>query len=81
MNGSCYRVIDSSIQQDIFSSFHFFFILSESVKKGKFVTKIFFQIMLNEILKSHMKMISADVKANVKQYEIKYLVAVSYKFF
>ena len=25
---------------------------SKSVKKGKFVTKIFFQIMLNEVLKS-----------------------------
>ena len=29
--------------------------LSESVKKGKFVTKIFFQIMLNEALKSCRK--------------------------
>ena len=37
--------------------------------------------MLNEVLKSCEEMISADVKANVKQYEIKDLVAVSYKFF
>ena len=29
--------------------------LSESVKKGKFVTKIFFQIILNEILKICVK--------------------------
>ena len=38
-------------------------ILSESIKKGKFETK----------------MIPADVKANIKQQEIKYLVVVSYK--
>ena len=28
---------------------------SESVKKGKFVTKIIFQIMLNEVIKSYEK--------------------------
>ena len=41
--------------------------LSESIKKGKFVTKI------------EKKMISADVKANVKWQETKELVALSYK--
>ena len=35
--------------------------------------------MLDEVLKSCKKMISADVKAAVKQ-EIKELVAASYKF-
>ena len=51
--------------------------MSESVKKGKFVTEVFFQIMLNEVLNICEK--SADVKANVKQNEIKLkeLVAVS----
>ena len=36
--------------------------------------------MLNEVLKICEKMISDDVKANIKQQEIKDLVAVSYKF-
>ena len=35
--------------------------LSESVNKGKFVTKIFFQIFLNEVFR---KMMPADAKAN-----------------
>ena len=44
----------------------------EYVKKTKFVIKIFFQIMLNEVLKSWKKWYtSADVKANVKQQETK----------
>ena len=36
--------------------------------------------MLNEVLKICEKMISDDVKVNIKQLEIKDLVAVSYKF-
>ena len=36
--------------------------------------------MSNEVLKICEKLISADVKANIKQQEIKVLVAVSYKF-
>ena len=35
------------------------------------MTKIFFQIMLNEVPKNCEKMIIADVKAKVKQQEIK----------
>ena len=42
------------------------------------MTKIFFQIILNEVLNTR-KMSSANVKSNVKQ-EIKEMVAVSYKF-
>ena len=49
-------------------------VLGESVKKRKFVIKIFFQIMLNEVL------ISGDVKADVKEREIKELLAVSCNF-
>ena len=37
--------------------------LSQSVKKGKFVTKIFFQILLNEVLKVLEKWY-ADIKTN-----------------
>ena len=51
-----------------------------SVKKEKFVSKIFFQILLNEVVKKLLKVISADVKADVKQQEIKELVAVSCNF-
>ena len=47
--------------------------LIDSVKKEKSVTNPFFQIMLNEV----PKMISGDVKTNVKQQEIKDLVVVS----
>ena len=36
--------------------------LGEYVKKRKFVTKTFFQKMLNEILNFFLKMISADIK-------------------
>ena len=53
--------------------------LSESVKQGKSMTKkffFFFQIMLNEVL----KMISADVKADVKQ-QIKDLAVASQNFY
>ena len=49
------------------------------LKKENLWQKSFFQIMWNEVLKSCRKMISADIKTNVKQ-EIKELVAVSYKF-
>ena len=35
--------------------------------------KIFFQVMLNAVLKSSGKMISADVRANVKQHKTKEL--------
>ena len=53
--------------------------LSESIKKGKFRTKIFFfQIILDEVEKICGKWY-LDVKANIKQ-EIKDLVVVSYKF-
>lgn len=48
--------------------------LNESVKKGKLVI-----IILNVVLRS-WKMIYADVKAIVKQKEVKELVTVSYKF-
>ena len=51
--------------------------MDESVKTGKSVAKTFFQKILNEVLKSFQEMISADVKAVVKQREIKELVAVS----
>ena len=50
--------------------------LDEFVKKRKFVTKIFFQKMLNEVLKCFLKMISADIKSDEKGQEIKALVAV-----
>ena len=53
--------------------------LGESVEKGKFVMKIFVQ-MLNEVIESSKKLISANVKADVKQQEIKELVAVSFDF-
>ena len=46
----------------------------ESIKKIKSVTKIF-RKMLNEVLKS-CKIISADVKADVKQQEMQEIVAV-----
>ena len=49
-------------------------VLGESIKKGKFVIKIFFQIMLNEVF------ISGDVKADVKEHETKELLAVSCNF-
>ena len=48
--------------------------LSESAKKEEFVTKIFF----SDVTRSSnnlWKMMSADVKANIKQQEIKNLVA------
>ena len=41
--------------------------LSESVKKGKFMTKIFFPNNVEWSSKNWQKMISADVKANIKQ--------------
>ena len=50
---------------------------SESANKGKFVTKIFFQIRLNEVLKKLQNITSADVKADVKDHEIKEMLAVS----
>ena len=45
------------------------------------MTKIFFQIRLNEVIKVCKKMISADVKADVKQQKVKELVALSSSFF
>ena len=47
---------------------------SESVKKGEIVTiKSFFQKMLNEVL----KVVKNDICCDVKQQEIKEVVAVS----
>ena len=54
--------------------------LSESVKKGKFATKNLFSDNIEWSSKNLWKMISADVKANIKQLDIKDLVAVPYKF-
>ena len=54
--------------------------LSESDKKGKFETKIFFSDNVEWSSKNSWKMISADVKANIKQQELKGLGAVSSKF-
>ena len=53
--------------------------LNEYDKKGKLKTKIFFQMIMNKLLK-YSKNISADVKAEVKQQEIKGLIAVNCKF-
>ena len=47
---------------------------SESVKKGKFVTKIFFFLFFSEN-ENFWKMIPADVKTYIKQ-EIKVMVGV-----
>ena len=49
--------------------------LSESVKKGKFVTKIFFSHNVEWSSTNLWKMMSADVKANIKQQEIEDLEA------
>ena len=58
--------------------------LSESVKKGKFKTKIFFSDNVELSPKNLWKMISADLKQNIlqtnKKEEIRIWVAVSYKF-
>ena len=51
----------------------------ESIKKIKSVTKIF-RKMLNEVLKS-CQIISADVKADVKQQEMQEIVAVFVFFY
>ena len=40
------------------------------------MTKIYFQTRLNEVLKNLSKIISADLKADVKQHKIKEMVAV-----
>ena len=53
--------------------------LRESVKKGKFVMKIFFSDNVVWSSKNEWKMISADIKSNVKHQEIKDLVAASHK--
>ena len=53
--------------------------LGESVKKENSWQKSFFQILLNEVLKS-CKNIFADVKADVKHQEIKEVIAVSCNF-
>ena len=51
----------------------------KSIKKGKFVTKIVFPDNVERSSKNLWKMISAHVKANIKQgikeQEIKYLAA------
>ena len=47
--------------------------LGEFIKNGKLLPKVIFQIILNEVLKSSKrfwKMISIDVKADVKQQKI-----------
>ena len=44
-------------------------------KKDNLWRKSFFQIMLNEVLKIYEKWMSVDVKANIKQQEVKDLVA------
>ena len=49
--------------------------LSESAIKGKFVTKIFFQKILNVLISC--KHGTADVKADVKQEKIKELLTES----
>ena len=55
--------------------------LSESVKKGKFKTKIFFSGNVELSPKTLWKMISADLKQNIlqanKKEEIRIWVAVS----
>ena len=61
------------------SGFWLLKVLGESVKKGKFVMKMFFQIMLNKILKNSKNDI-CWCKADVKQPETKELVAVSCNF-
>ena len=53
---------------------------SESVKKWKIETKIFFSDNVEWSSKNLWKMMSADVKANIKQQEIKDLVAVNLTF-
>ena len=47
--------------------------MGESIKKAKSVKKNLFS---EEVLKNWKKMITADAKADVKQQEIKELVAV-----
>ena len=47
--------------------------------KNKNLRQNIFQIMLNEVLKSCKKMLSADIKTDAKQ-NIKELVAASYNF-
>ena len=44
--------------------------LTESVKKGKFTTQVFFSDVVWSS-KNQWKMISADIKSNIKQQEIK----------
>ena len=43
------------------------------------MTKVFFSDNVESSYKNLLEMISADVKANLKQKEIKELVVVSYK--
>ena len=54
--------------------------IREIVKKGKFVTKIFFSDNVEWSSKNLWKMIFADVKANKNNTKIKDLVVASYKF-
>ena len=51
----------------------------EFIKKDEFVN-FFLKIILKEALKSCKKIISANVKTDVKQQEIKELVAISCNF-
>ena len=55
--------------------------MDESAKIVEFeiCDKNLFQVMLNKVLKSCKKVISADIKTEAKR-EIKELVAVSYNF-
>ena len=50
--------------------------LSDSVKKGKFLSNIFSNVEWNS--KNLSKMISADSKANINQQKIKELVVITY---
>ena len=54
--------------------------LSESIEKGKIVMKISFSDNVESSSEKLWKMISADVKINVKKRNERTMVTVSYKF-
>ena len=54
--------------------------LSESIEKGKIVMKISFSDNVESSSEKLWKMISADVKLNVKKRNERTMVTVSYKF-
>ena len=54
--------------------------LSESIEKGKIVMKISFSDNVESSSEKLWKMISADVKINVKTRNERTMVTVSYKF-